>query len=255
MKKTNLKGFWLTLICLVYASTGFCQHSKPVHIYLVGGAVMADKPKQQHPEMGWGTRMNDFFDSTVVVSNKGSNFNLAISADGELFKSIIDSIQKGDYVLIEPEGNLKPNGGEAALADKGFQRNLQQMITKLKEKQAITVLVTPPASRKFNPEGKIVPQSLALNLVLQKTAQKNSVLFIDLTKQSAALIAQFGPEDSKRLFNYLEADQNPNYLQGRQDDVHFNEFGARKVAQIILKDLREAFPDLKSRVVKSNWSK
>lgn len=243
------------LICLVYTLSGFCQRVRPVHIYLIGGTVMADKPKQQHPEMGWGTRMKDFFDSTVVVSNKGSNFNRAISANGDFFKSIMDSIQKGDYVMIDPAGNLKRNFGNAAVVDKEFQANVQQMIIKLKEKQAIPVLIAPPANRSFNPEGKIVPQSLALNLILQKIAEKDSVSFIDLTRKSAALIAQFGPEDSRRLFNYLEADQNPNYPQGRQDDIHFNEFGARKVAQIVLKDLSEAFPELKSRIVKSNWSK
>ncbi|HZE84494.1 MAG TPA: GntR family transcriptional regulator, partial [Puia sp.] len=66
------------------------------------------------------------------------------------------------------------------------------------------------------------------------------------------LLQQFGPEDSKLLFNYLAPGQNPNYPDGRQDDTHFNELGARKMAEIVLADIRALKLGLADRIVISN---
>ena len=67
------------------------------------------------------------------------------------------------------------------------------------------------------------------------------------------MLQKFGPEDSKLMFNHLQAGQNPNYPDGKTDDTHFNELGARKMAEIVLADLRKLCPDLNKRVVASNW--
>jgi pectinesterase len=48
-----------------------------------------------------------------------------------------------------------------------------------------------------------------------------------------------GPENSKMLFNYLSPGEHPNYPEGRQDDTHFSELGARKMAEIVLADIRQ----------------
>ena len=257
MKKSNLWGILLMLICIIACCfTGFCQEgARPVHIYLIGGATMADRPKQLHPETGWGTRMKDFFDSTVVVVNKATMLESKINPNNDLSNLIADSVHKGDYVLIDPSAQLKSSLKNDDVLDKQSQKSLQQLLSRIKEKQAIPVLITPATNRKFDDKANVIPQFVLLSSSLKKNALKDNIFFIDLQKQTTLLVQQFGLEDSKRLYNYLQEDQNPNYPQGKKDDVQLNEFGARKVAQIVLKDLRDAFPDLNSRVVKSNWSK
>ena len=47
-----------------------------------------------------------------------------------------------------------------------------------------------------------------------------------------------GVERSKYLFNYLEPNEHPNYPDGKKDDTHFSELGARKVAQIVLAEIK-----------------
>ena len=73
---------------------------------------------------------------------------------------------------------------------------------------------------------------------------------IDLDEKSKALIQKFGPEPSKALFNYLDPGENPNYPEGKEDDTHFSELGARKMAEIVLAEIRNLHLELAERIVK-----
>jgi lysophospholipase L1-like esterase len=63
-------------------------------------------------------------------------------------------------------------------------------------------------------------------------------------------VQQYGPEDSKILFNYLDAGEHPNYPDGRKDDTHFSELGARKMAEIVLAEIRNLHLELEQRIVR-----
>jgi len=41
------------------------------------------------------------------------------------------------------------------------------------------------------------------------------------------------------LFNYLQPGENPHYPDGHKDDTHFNELGARMMAEIVLNDIQK----------------
>ncbi|RYE16695.1 MAG: GntR family transcriptional regulator, partial [Sphingobacteriaceae bacterium] len=78
---------------------------------------------------------------------------------------------------------------------------------------------------------------------------------IDLDKESMNLLQQFGPENSKLLFNHLQHGEHPNYPEGKQDDTHFNELGARKMAEIVLADLKLLHLSLADRIINSTSKK
>jgi hypothetical protein len=63
------------------------------------------------------------------------------------------------------------------------------------------------------------------------------------------LLQQFGPEDSRYLFMQLKPGEHPNYPDGRNDNTHFSQFGARKIAQLVLKDIVALHLDLAGRIV------
>jgi lysophospholipase L1-like esterase len=75
------------------------------------------------------------------------------------------------------------------------------------------------------------------------------VPLIDLDKTSMDLLQKFGPEESELLYNHLAPGEHPNYPQGKADDTHFNELGARKMAELVLADLRKIEPALAERIV------
>ena len=73
---------------------------------------------------------------------------------------------------------------------------------------------------------------------------------IDLDQKSIALLQKLGVEDSKMLFNQLQPGEHPNYPEGKIDDTHFNELGAREMAQLVLKEIRTLNLDLANHIVK-----
>ena len=74
------------------------------------------------------------------------------------------------------------------------------------------------------------------------------MLFFDLDEKSRALYQQFGEEKSKLLFLQLEPGEHPNYPDGKVDNTHFNELGARLIAQLILKELKGLNIEMTDRV-------
>jgi lysophospholipase L1-like esterase len=80
-------------------------------------------------------------------------------------------------------------------------------------------------------------------------AKETNVLFIDMDRKSQLLLQQLGTEGSKYLYNQLKPGEHPNYPEGVEDNTHFNELGARLIAQIVLKELREIKPELAERII------
>ena len=58
-----------------------------------------------------------------------------------------------------------------------------------------------------------------------------------------------GEENSRLLFLQLQPGQHPNYPEGKEDNTHFNELGARLVAQMILQEIKQQIPELSSRII------
>ena len=83
-------------------------------------------------------------------------------------------------------------------------------------------------------------------------AVKYNVPLIDLDKKSRELLQQFGAENSVLLFMELKPGENPNYPGGLKDNTHFNEFGARKIAELVLAEIKKQNLDLAERIIKSN---
>ena len=63
------------------------------------------------------------------------------------------------------------------------------------------------------------------------------------------LLQQFGPEYSKMLFMQLDSLEHPNYPAGQKDNTHFNEYGARRMAEIVLTEIRNLKLELAERIV------
>ena len=47
----------------------------------------------------------------------------------------------------------------------------------------------------------------------------------------------------------LDSLQHPNYPAGQKDNTHFNEYGARRMAQIVLMEIKNLKPELAERII------
>ena len=229
----------------------FIPPEKTITIWLIGDSTMSDKEIKAYPETGWGMPFAHFFDSTVVVDNRAKNGRSTKSfvAEGR-WDAAVGGMKAGDYVLIQFGHNDEvPSKGSYTPEDQ-FEANLIRFIQEARSKGANPILVTPVARRKFDGSGNIVETHAVYAAIVRRVAGAQRAPLIDLDKESQALLQQLGPENSKFLYDYLTPGEHPNYPEGREDDTHFNELGARRMAEIVLADIRALNLDLAGHIAR-----
>jgi lysophospholipase L1-like esterase len=224
---------------------------KKITIFMAGDSTMSIKETKAYPETGWGMPFVYFWDSSVTVVNKAKNGRSTKTFIREgLWQSIISQAKEGDYVLIQFGHNDEVKEKvERYSAPDSFKINLTRFIRETREKKATPILFTPVSRRKFDASGTAM-ETHEYSQYAKQVAQEQNVLFIDLDEKSRVLYQQFGAENSKLLFLQLKPGEHPNYPNGREDNTHFNELGARLIAQLVLKELRTLPVELADHIVK-----
>jgi lysophospholipase L1-like esterase len=241
------KGLVIFLIALL--SYSFLD-KKHIKVYLIGDSTMANKEINAYPETGWGMPFSVFFDSTVAVDNRAKNGRSTKSFMAEgLWLPVVDQLQEGDYVLIQFGHNDEVPTKKTYTTPEEFTNNLIKYVTDSRDKKAIPVLITPVARRKFDSTGHIMDTHEQYAHLVRQVAHQYHVPLIDLDEKSMVLLQQMGPETSKWLFNYLVPGEHPNYPEGKTDDTHFNELGARKMAEIVLAEIKQLHLELANHIV------
>jgi lysophospholipase L1-like esterase len=248
----------ISLLLLAFLAVGFVgADKKKITIYLIGDSTMSLKEEKAYPETGWGMPFAHFFDTTVVVDNRAKNGRSTRSFIAEnRWQPVVSALRPGDYVFIQFGHNdeSKDKGDRYTTPDE-FKRNLGIFVSEAKNKGAIPVLLTPVSRRKFDGSGKALETHAEYAPLVRELAQSTGTALIDLDEQSLRLYQQLGEEPSRLLFNHLEPGEHPNYPDGKTDNTHFNELGARKIAQIVLKHIMAQQPLLAAHVVKGKRDK
>src|ERR1700712_5741634 len=216
---------------------------KKIKVYLIGDSTMCLYEPSRAPLTGWGMPFVNFFDSTVTIDNRargGRSTRTFISENR--WQPIADSLQSGDYVLIQFGHNdeAKEEKYKDRYTSPGDYRiNLNKFITETRAKNANPILITPVSRRYFNKDGTIKETHQIYSDIVRDVAKLQNVPVVDLDEMSRALFQQYGAEDSKLFFNYILPDVNPHYPAGIKDDTHFNEMGARKLAELVLGEIKK----------------
>ncbi|HUC80151.1 MAG TPA: rhamnogalacturonan acetylesterase [Flavisolibacter sp.] len=239
-------------ILVLFMLTAFALPvQKKTTVYLIGDSTISIKEKSAYPETGWGMPFAGFFDSTVVVDNRAKNGRSTRTFREEgLWQPVVDQLKEGDYVLIQFGHNDEVETKKSYTTKEQFTANLERYVAETRAKKALPILITPAARRKFDAAGKVIGTHDVYAAIVRSVAQKQQVPLIDLDVKSQALIQQLGVDASKLLFNHLQPGEHPNYPEGKIDDTHFSELGARKMAQLVLAGLKENGVALAERVVK-----
>ena len=224
---------------------------KKITIWLCGDSTMSIKEKRAYPETGWGMPFVYFWDSTVIIENLAKNGRSTSSFRNEgLWKIVLDKAGEGDYVFIQFGHNDEVPTKKTYTTQTEFKNNLKQYVSEARTKKATPILLTPMARRKFDVNGKIEGTHDAYSQIVRDVANEEKVIFFDMDKTTQQLYQQFGVENSKLLFMQLKPKEHPNYPEGRDDNTHFNELGARLIAQLVLEEIKKQIPELSDRVVK-----
>jgi lysophospholipase L1-like esterase len=243
----SLKAFLAFLVMTLMA--GSTQNK--ITVYLIGDSTIADKAIAAYPETGWGMPFAFMFDSTVTVANHAKNGRSTRTFISEnRWQPIVDNLKEGDYVLMQFGHNDESKEKvDRYTSPEDYKKNLVKFIAETRARKANPVLLTPVTRRRFK-DGKIQETHAEYSRLVLEVAKEQNTPVIDLDKLSRELLQEFGEDNSKLLFLHLQPGEHPNYPDGKEDNTHFNELGARKMAQIVLREIKNLNLELAQRIAK-----
>lgn len=239
----------LLKIGLIVLLTSFVSPVKKIRVFLAGDSTMSVKEIKAYPETGWGMPFAYFFDSTVVVDNRAKNGRSTRTFISEgLWDKLINDVSEGDYVFIQfGHNDESPEKVDRYTSPEQYEENITRFVKEVRAKNANPVLLTPVSRRKFK-EGKQVETHEVYSALVCELAKSLNVPMIDLDNKSKELYQKMGEENSKLLFLQVEPGEHPNYPEGKTDNTHFNELGARKIAEIVLAEMKQLNLDLTNHI-------
>lgn len=228
------------LACTALAQLAVSPALVPLRMAIIGDSTVCEYPETK-PDRGWGQFVEERFrPGTVKVSN------MAVS--GRSTKTFIQegrwekTLQgKPNYVLIQFGHNDShaPENREATDPATDYKEYLRKYIDETRAAGGTPILVTPMVRRTFDDAGKFSEAPAGRNRPLgsyaaaaREVGQEKKVSVIDLYASSMALAAKLGPIASAEFANK------------RGDITHFNEKGARAMADLVMRELPKAAPDL-----------
>ena len=223
-------------------------------LFLIGDSTMSDKPLiPAYPERGWGQMLPMYFKPEVRIANYAVNGRSTKSfLDEGRWKTVLGLLKPGDYVIVQFGHNDENKRNAARFTEPfgEFKQNLQRYVRDARAAKAVPVLATPVARRKFSADGQVRDTHGDYAEAVRQVAAEERVPLLDLDKRSRELLAKMGPEQSKRLFDWVEPGEYEKCPDGLKDDTHFNAFGASRTCDLAVLELRIAVPELAGRLVK-----
>lgn len=229
--------WWCTGAALVLV--GSAAMAAP-RILLAGDSTMANKPLDL-PERGWGMALAAFFQEGVAVHNHAMNGRSTKSfLDEGRWDKLLQETRAGDFVIIQFSHNDEKKEDPKRYTDPAstFPANLRRFIADVRARGATPLLATPVARRKYDAGGRLVPTHGAYPDAVRKVAREERVALLDLEKATMAWLQAAGDEPSRRFFMWIAPGTHPKIPEGRKDDTHFVEAGARAVAGLAVDALR-----------------
>ena len=225
-------------------SVAFRPAAEPkTQVFLVGDSTMADKPDLTKPERGWGMEFGQYFDNNVVIRNTAMNGRSTKSFYREgRWAKVLEGLKPGDWVFIQFGHNDSKldDSVRSAPAQTTYRQFLTKFVQEAKAKGANPVLLTPVGRRYFDDKGKRKDDHGEYPGVVREVAKTQKVPLIDLHEQSWSMYSQLGEAGTRPLFwSYQNGYYQPNPVApAKNDNTHFSEYGATRVAQLVAEDVQ-----------------
>ena len=253
---------------------------KTTTIFVIGDSTAANKDTiGGKVERGWGMMLQNCFDADhIVVDNHAVNGRSSKSfLDEGRWDKVLEKIRPGDYVIIQFGHNdekAQPNRH----TDPGstFDYHLARYVRETREHGGIPVLMNPVVRRNFFilppevaddeqlrnsifsdtehlTEGDTLNDTHGLYRVAPRdVARRMNCHFIDANQITHDLEQGLGREASKKLHMWFRPGEEPSIPQGKQDNTHYNIYGAQVVADLLADALCKEIPLLKAYRIRKN---
>ena len=265
--------FWSVLMVFALVFTAATK-DKTTTIFVIGDSTAANKDTTGGKvERGWAMMLQDCFNPDfIVVDNHAVNGRSSKSfIDEGRWDKVLERIKPGDYVIIQfGHNDEKPKADRHTDPGSTFDYNLAKYVRETREKGGIPILMSPVVRRNFlvkAPEndddeklrtstfkdGSIMIEGDSLidthglyRVAPMDVAERMNCHFIDANKITHDLERGLGREASKKLHMWFLPGEEPSEPQGKQDNTHYNKYGAQVVANLLADALCEEIPVLKA---------
>lgn len=221
---------------------------------MAGDSTMADKPlvkqvedsltgetiEEVFLERGWGQLLPE------LISEKGQVVNYARNGrstrtfiEEGLWTELINSTAPGDFVIIQFGHNDGVITKKSYTNPAQFRLNFIAFANEVKAKGAYPILCTPVARRRFDDKGVLQPTHGEYPDITRSVAAQEEVPLIDMEALTSQWLQEAGVEGSRQYFHKLPPGVSRLYPKGLDDDTHFNEQGAREVAQMFVNEVKK----------------
>ncbi|MBI5799729.1 MAG: hypothetical protein HZA92_03245 [Verrucomicrobia bacterium] len=224
-----------TLLVLLVFSVALAARAveSPLRIAILGDSTVCDYPADK-PERGWGMCVEQQFPTGAV---KVFNFARSGRSTKTFLKEGLWAKAKAaqpDVVLIQFGHNDSHAKDKPESTDAGtdFRDNLRLYVAESRALGATPILVTPMHRRTFNADGTLRDNLKPYAESMKAVAAELKVALIDLHAASGELFAKLGEKSNEQFAN------KPG------DATHFNERGARAMAELVMRELPKAEPRL-----------
>jgi lysophospholipase L1-like esterase len=251
------------LSCIAFLLTvGALQTS--ISVYTIGDSTMSLYDSTKDWRVGWAQKLPQFFTGAVIIKDAARSGRSSKSfIDEGLWTNVINQVQSGDYVFIQFAHNDEKS--DVALHTDPwttYSDNLRKFVNETRAKGGYPILCTPIVRRYLGADGHITATGMHnvgtgdsvgnYPAAMRWIAGELSVPLLDLTLKTKTLVESYGPDSSKKLYNYVAAGVTPLYPSGNTDDTHLNAFGAVKVAELCVQGLQETGSSLATFLAVTN---
>ena len=242
-----------------------------ITIFTIGDSTMANKDiKGGKLERGWGMMLRHCFSDDVRVDNHAQNGRSSKSfIDEGRWDKVLGLIKPGDYVFIQfGHNDEKPDEKRHTVPGSTFDDNLRKFVRETRERGGIPVLFNSVVRRNFSgsktavtdddlrtnssaglKEGEVLIDTHGDYIVAPlNVAREMKVPFVDANRITHDLEQSLGVEGSKKLHMWYLPGETPSQPEGRQDNTHYNIYGASVVARLLADEASRQVPALKKYV-------
>lgn len=262
----RIKYFLVLLLCVLSLSA--YKKNEKITIFMIGDSTMANKDiSGGKMERGWGMMLKNFFTEDVIVDNHALNGRSSKSFISEgHWQKVVEKIKPGDYVFIQ-FGHNDEKDDPKRHTDSGttFDENLRKFVKETRMRGGIPVLFNSVVRRIFtnsktavadddtrsNSSADLVEGDTLVDthgdylLSPRNVARELDVPFVDANKITHDLEQGLGPDKSKKMHMWYLPNEVPSLPKGRQDNTHYNVYGAYVVAGLLADAVSDAVPELR----------
>lgn len=247
LNNTFLKSLYAFTFLLILPLIAFIPADDKITIFMIGDSTMADKPYENgNPEKGWGQVLPLYFKDGIIIENHAKNGRSSKSFRGEgLWKVVEESIQPGDYVIIQFGHNdqKEKSSDRYSAPETEYRQNLLRYIKEIRDKEGHPILATPIMRRRFDDDGKFYDTHGRYPEVVREVAQQEKVPLLDLHMKTRELIIAFGEERSKELFLHMPPGEYESFPEGKNDDTHLSPYGAFRICDLAIEEVKREVPE------------